>query len=411
MKGSCRMAKTRVTTGTKDEAVTDEKLVRLQVVMARCGIGSRRDCEEYITTGRVVVDGKVVTELGACVRADQKIKVDGESIRPERKVYYMVNKPKGVICTNDDQQGRPCVTDMFPKNSGRLFTVGRLDENSVGLILVTNDGELAHRLAHPKYQVPKTYRVQVAGTPTPETILQLRRGIHFSDGKFKIEGIRSVKAKGRSSILEVILLEGQNREVRRLFARVGHKVMQLERVGFGPLRLKDVLSGRFRPLMPQERTLLLKYAAQDPVMHKNALPDELPLPPPKPKPKPVSVDKGSSLVEVSAVRRRGRADMTGRRLDRYGQAVTPVRLREDFDSDIDGPLTDMSLHPAFAGRPVAPRPVDRRSVGKAILRGRPTDDAAKGRGSKGGASAARRPGLPKPARGKKPFGKPPRKGR
>ncbi len=361
---------------------TDPKLVRLQAMMARCGVGSRRDCEELITTGRVTVDNKLVTQLGACVRPDQKIAVDGESIRPERKVYYMVNKPKGLICTNEDPTGRPRVVDMFPKNSGRLFTVGRLDENSIGLILVTNDGELAYRLAHPKFRVPKTYRLQVAGTPTPETIIQLRRGIHFSDGKFKVEGIRDVKRKGRSSVLEVVLLEGQNRELRRLFARVGHKVMQLERVGFGPLRLKNVPLGQARVLTPQERTLLLKYASQSVSARAAQIPEELPLPPPKPKAKPaVSAEQRPAIVEVSAVRRRGRRDMTGRRLDRLGNTLTPARLHDDFDSDVDGPLSDLTKHPAFAGRPAPVRPKpDRPTTGRSSIRGgRKTEESTEGR--------------------------------
>ncbi len=411
-KGLCLMAKAREENAKKaDDDSGDVKLVRLHVVLARCGVGSRRDCEELITEGRVAVDNKVITELGASVRPDQKIKVDGQNLRPERKMYYMVNKPKGLICTNEDPQGRPCVVDMFPKNSGRLFTVGRLDENSIGLILVTNDGELAHRLAHPKFEVPKIYRVQVAGTPTQETLVQLRRGVHFSDGKFKIEGIRSVKTKGRSSILEVILLEGQNREVRRLFARVGHKVMQLERVGFGPLRLKDVLPGRFRSLTPQERMILLKYAAQDPSQHKRLIPDELPMPPPKPKPKPMPVEKGPSLVEVSAVQRRGRADMTGRRLDRFGQTVTPQRFHDEFDSDVDGPMQDLSRHPAFGGRPVAPRTDKRPAGSKSLIRSGRDNEIPVAPKFRAGSTSKRHPGAVKPGRAKKAVGKPGRKGR
>lgn len=380
----------------REQPVADPEVIRLQVMMARCGVGSRRDCEELISTGRVTVDGEVVEQLGACVRPDQKVSVDGESIRPERKVYYMVNKPKGLICTNEDPHGRSRVIDMFPKNSGRLFTVGRLDENSVGLLLVTNDGELAYRLAHPKFRVPKTYKVQVAGIPTPETIVQLRRGIHFSDGKFKIEGVRDVKRKGRSSILEVVLLEGQNREVRRLFARVGHKVMQLERVGFGPLRLKAVPLGRFRPLTAQERTLLLKYS-QQPVSSRKT-PEEEPLPPRPPKPV-VPVEKGPALVEVTAVTRRGRRDMTGRRVDRLGQPVAPQRLMPDFDRDDDEPLNDLSQHPAFGGRSKAEAHSPEKRVRVGSLKSKPGATSAGRPGGKttfggkpGRKSAARKPG-------------------
>jgi len=151
---------------------------RLQKVLAAAGIGSRRECEEYILAGRVTVDGQVVDQLGVKVDpAKQSIAVDGEPIRLERKVYYMLNKPPGVLCTNRDPSGRPRVIDLFPPDGPRLFTVGRLDEHSQGLLIVTNDGDLANRLAHPRYRIPRTYRVQVAGIPTGDTLIKkLRQG-------------------------------------------------------------------------------------------------------------------------------------------------------------------------------------------------------------------------------------------
>ena len=151
---------------------------RLQKVLAAAGVGSRRQCEELITSGRVEVDRRVVTELGTRVDpARQEIRVDGETLSAARAVYYAVNKPTGVVSTNRDPSGRPRVIDLVPSRGARLFPVGRLDLNSEGLILVTNDGELANRLTHPRYEVPKTYVVQVAGKPEPETLAKICRGV------------------------------------------------------------------------------------------------------------------------------------------------------------------------------------------------------------------------------------------
>lgn len=248
---------------TPKDSPRDRGLVRLQKVLAAAGFGSRRRCEEFIETGRVTVDGRVVSDLGAKVDpAQQEIRLDGEPVKPERKQYFMLNKPKGVVSTNRDPAGRPRIIDLFPKEHVRLFPVGRLDENSQGLILVTNDGELGNKLAHPRYQIPKVYRVQVAGNPTRETLDQLRRGLHFAEGKFRVQGIRRISSRGKSTFLEIVLNEGQNREIRRLLARVGHKVMHLERVGFGTLRLGHLAVGRFRPLKPAELASLRELVAR-----------------------------------------------------------------------------------------------------------------------------------------------------
>lgn len=236
---------------TKPE--TDESSVRLQKVLAAAGHGSRRHCEEFIQTGRVTVDGKTVTELGYCVDPDtQKIQLDGENVAVQRKVYYVLNKPTGCLCTNNDPSGRRRVVDLFPKVRERLFTVGRLDENSEGLILVTNDGEFANRLAHPRYRVPRTYEVQVVGIPTQETFQKMREGIHLSDGLFRIQRAKKLRTKGKSTVLQLILSQGRNREIRRMLAKIGHKVMKLKRVQFGPLKLGRVTVGEYRPLNKQE---------------------------------------------------------------------------------------------------------------------------------------------------------------
>ena len=238
---------------------------RLQKVLAAAGLASRRHCEEYILDGRVTVDGKVVKTLGIKVDPDtQKVCVDGERIKIDRRQYFLVNKPTGVISTNADPNGRPRVIDLLPPWKGRLFTVGRLDEGSEGLLLVTNDGDLAHKLAHPKFQVERVYRALVAGVPSDEVLHQLRQGLYFTEGKFKVRDVRRIKSSLKSTILELVLTEGQNREIRRLLARVGHKVMKLKRIAFGPLRLGDLQTAGYRPLTAMELKQLQQFATTDP---------------------------------------------------------------------------------------------------------------------------------------------------
>ena len=236
---------------------------RLAKILAAAGIDARRKCEEYVTSGRVSVDGEVITDVA--FRADpysQKIELDGEKIKLQRKVYFALNKPRGVVCTNHDPSGRPRVIDLFPQFRERIFAIGRLDEESEGLLLVTNDGELANRMAHPRYRVAKFYLCHVKGVPTAETLASLKRGMYFDEGRFHVEGVRLKKAVGDSSYLEIVLNEGQNREIRRLMARVGHKVMRLKRVGFGPIRLGDLPAGAYRALASDEMKLLQDLSEQ-----------------------------------------------------------------------------------------------------------------------------------------------------
>ena len=226
---------------------------RLQKFLAAAGLGGRRECEGYIGEGRVFVNGTKVAEQGTRVAPDRdEVRVDGEVVRPQKLRYYLLNKPAGVLCTNRDPRGRPRAVDLVPDRDTRLFTVGRLDETSTGLLIVTNDGAFAQRLAHPRNQVVRRYRLQVAGVPSKETIASLRRGLRFSDGVFKLNTAKRLKTLGRSAFLEVELQQGRNREIRRLFARVGHKVMSLERVAFGPLTLGDLPLGKTRPLRREE---------------------------------------------------------------------------------------------------------------------------------------------------------------
>lgn len=226
--------------------------VRLQRVLAAAGFGSRRQCEELITAGRVEVDGEPVTRLGTTVDPETaKVRVDGDLLKKRKLVYYAVNKPVGVVTTNRDPQGRPRVVDLVPPDE-RVFPVGRLDRNSEGLILLTNDGELAQRLTHPKFGVRKVYRVTVAGKVDGETMKQMRRGIYIAEGHVRVEGAKVLKSRSRSTEMEIVLREGKNREIRRILARLGHKVQHLRRIAVGPLRLGDLPSGAYRVVKRNE---------------------------------------------------------------------------------------------------------------------------------------------------------------
>ncbi len=228
------------------------QLARLQKALAAAGLGSRRQCEQLIVEGRVEVDRQTVTELGTRVDPTrQEIRVDGELLPRPKLRYYAVHKPSGAVTTNRDPAGRPRVIDLAPNNE-RLFPVGRLDLHSEGLILLTNDGELANQLAHPRFGVEKTYLAQVAGDPTPEVLAKLKAGVHLAEGFAHAKHVRVKSRKSQSSILEIVLDEGRNREVRRLLARVGHKVLRLRRIAFGPLRLGELPVGECRALSAEE---------------------------------------------------------------------------------------------------------------------------------------------------------------
>jgi pseudouridine synthase len=229
--------------------------IRLQKVMASAGVASRRVCEEMIAEGRVEVDGLVVTELG--VRVDPKtavIHVDGLRIQLDENMVYMVfNKPKGVVSTMEDPDGRPCISDFVRSHHGeRLFHVGRLDVGTEGLLLLTNDGELANRLTHPSYEVPKTYLVQVRG-PFPQGVgAQLKAGVELEDGIASVDSFKLVDSTPGHVLIEVVLHSGKNRIVRRLFDAVGFPVLRLVRVKIGPIGLGDQRQGSIRNLGKQE---------------------------------------------------------------------------------------------------------------------------------------------------------------
>ena len=226
--------------------------IRLQKVMASAGVASRRVCEEMIAEGRVEVDGEVVTELGVRVDpATVAIHVDGMRLQLDETLkYYVFNKPRGVISTMEDPEGRPCISDYLKPSSQheRLFHVGRLDNETEGLLLLTNDGELTNRLTHPSFEVPKTYLVQVRGPMGQGVGAQMREGIELEDGFQKVDSFKLVDSTPGHILVEVVLHSGRNRIVRRLFDAVGHPVERLVRTKIGPISLGDQRQGSIRVL-------------------------------------------------------------------------------------------------------------------------------------------------------------------
>jgi 23S rRNA pseudouridine2605 synthase len=234
---------------------------RLNKFLAHAGVGSRRHCEALIAAGRVSIDGRPVRDLGTRVEPGQRVSVDGVPLRAERPVYWLVNKPRGYLCTNHDPARRPVVLDLVPHVTQRVYTVGRLDEASEGLLLLTNDGDLANRLMHPRYGVEKTYLVRVAGAPSKEDMQQLLKGVWLSDGHVKAQRVKRLKAEGESTWLRITLSEGKNREIRRMLARLGHKVLRLQRIALGPVKLGELPRGKSRKLSAAE-VAELRAAAQ-----------------------------------------------------------------------------------------------------------------------------------------------------
>jgi 23S rRNA pseudouridine2605 synthase len=234
--------------------VTEQQGIRLQKVLAGAGVASRRACEELISEGRVEVNGKVVTEQGRRVDPDTDvIRVDGSRIPPPRRHRYLVlNKPRGVVSTMDDPEGRPTVADLVPDRQGRLFHVGRLDTDTEGLILLTNDGEFAHRLAHPSYEVPKTYLAEVAGVVGRDVVAKLRAGVTLEDGPVRPVAVKLVSTSAERSLVKITLHEGRNHLVRRTMEAVGHPVRRLSRTGIGPVRLGTLRTGEIRELTRDE---------------------------------------------------------------------------------------------------------------------------------------------------------------
>ncbi|MBX6355051.1 MAG: rRNA pseudouridine synthase [Micromonosporaceae bacterium] len=233
--------------------------VRLQKVLASAGVGSRRASEELIAAGRVTVDGRVARLGDKVDPATAVIHVDGERVVTNTRLAYLaMNKPAGVVSTMADERGRAALADYLGSVSERVYHVGRLDANSEGLLLLTNDGDLAHRLMHPSYEVPKTYVCEVAG-PLPRAVgRQLLAGVELADGPVRVDSFRVLDAIDRTALVEVVLHEGRKHVVRRMFDEVGHPVFRLVRTAIGPIRLGDLKPGRVRRLNRAEVAALFK---------------------------------------------------------------------------------------------------------------------------------------------------------
>lgn len=238
--------------------------MRLNKYLADHGIASRRACDELIAKGKVTIDGEPASELGTKVDPTQQVvEVDGVLLKPEglERRYYLLNKPSGVVCTNEKRETRPRAMDLVTDpNKGRIYTIGRLDEDSLGLIILTNDGEFAERVAHPRYGVPKTYRVRVQGKIEDDVVQKVREGVHLSEGRTGGARILVRRRTVSGSQLEVTIREGKNREVRRVFARVGHKVTSLVRTRIGPLDDRGLKVGRWRALSRAEVESMLEMS-------------------------------------------------------------------------------------------------------------------------------------------------------
>jgi len=242
---------------------------RLQKILARAGLGSRRACEEMIVDGRVSVNGRIADVLPVLVDADRDdIRVDGRPIKTEPKAYYLLNKPRGVVCTNRDPSGRRRAVDLLGSVGARLFCIGRLDADSEGLLLLTNDGALTQQLTHPRYEVPKTYRAQVRGRIGNDDLEQIRKGVWMAEGKTRTATVKLTYRGPQRSVLEITLREGRNRQVRRVLARLGYPVRRLRRIAIGELTAKGLAAGKHRRLRPSEVRYLRLLAGQPPRRRK-----------------------------------------------------------------------------------------------------------------------------------------------
>ena len=226
---------------------------RLQKVIANSGVASRRKAEELIKAGRVKVDGNVVIELGTKVSKNNVVEVDNVKISTEEKVYFILNKPRGVVTTAKDEHGRKTVVDLIDCEK-RIYPVGRLDYDTTGLLILTNDGEFTNNITHPKNKIDKTYVAKINGILTIADIMKLKKGVILDDGKTapaKVK-VKSVDSKTKSSLIEITIHEGKNHQVKRMFEALGYEVLKLKRERVGFLTLKGLASGEYRTLTPKE---------------------------------------------------------------------------------------------------------------------------------------------------------------
>jgi pseudouridine synthase len=244
-------------------------LERIQKILAKAGIASRREAEKMVIEGRVMINGKVIKTLG--FKADPSkdhIKVDGKRITPfEPKVILLLNKPRGYLSTVKDPKGRPTVFDLLRNIRWRIYPVGRLDFDAEGLLLLTNDGDLAHLLSHPRFSIPKTYLVKVAGVPEEKKLTRLKNGVMLEDGEARAVSCSLLRQREKNSWVRVVVTEGRNRLVKRMFSAIGHPVLKLKRVEYGPIQLGDLPFGQFRYLTREE---VEKLKAQSSRLRQNS---------------------------------------------------------------------------------------------------------------------------------------------
>jgi len=345
---------------TRDEP--DDGGERLHKFLASTGAGSRRECETFIAQGRVSVNGRTVTKMGVKVDPERdQVTLDGERVRPEVRVYYVLNKPAGYICTNSDERGRPRAVDLV-KDAKRIYTVGRLDADSTGLVLLTNDGGIANVVCHPRYRIQKRYQVHVRGNVNRAQIAKVEAGVWLAEGRSSPATVKPVgrNPKRGETILEMTLFEGRNREIRRVFAKVGLTVRRLQRVSIGPLELDDLPPGAYRRLALDD----LRFVAEAEQMYKAnqaAWDAELPAPEPRtgrPRRRPVRKSDAGPEARGGARTQRGarqgprQGGRQGGGRQGWGGAAFPKRgrRRSEQGGPSDGP----------SGGPRGDRPSERR---------------------------------------------------
>ncbi|MFL6156871.1 MAG: pseudouridine synthase [Marmoricola sp.] len=242
--------------------IDEDGLIRLQKLLATSGVASRRKCEELMLAGEVEVDGEIVTRLGTKVDPTVAvIRVSGQRLPPiSPNVYLVMNKPRGVVSTMSDPEGRPTLTDYVADRPERLFHVGRLDTDTDGLIMLTNDGDFAQRLAHPSYEMEKTYVAEVSGAVDKNTVRTLLEGVTLEDGPVEVRRARVISTTATRGIVELVIHEGRNRIVRRLLAEIGHPVQKLTRTAIGPVKIGTLKQGKLRELTLDEVGSLLDVA-------------------------------------------------------------------------------------------------------------------------------------------------------
>lgn len=246
--------------------------MRLNRFLARAGIASRRHADETISAGRVRINGSVVSRLGTLVRDGDVVEVDGVAVQqPLARTYLLLNKPLGVVTTMHDPEGRRSIAEFVAERPG-VFPVGRLDYDTGGVLVLTDDGELAHRLMHPRYGFEKTYRVEVRGVISAADLSKLRDGIPLSDGPAAAANVRLLSARRDRSLVDLTIHEGRNRQVRRMFEALGHQVLDLTRIRFGPLHLGSLAPGRTRELTPNEIEALRAHRRQPPSVPRTTRP-------------------------------------------------------------------------------------------------------------------------------------------